>query len=106
MKKNIVSLIVDRINSFKRLKVENIFIFLENQDLTYTNKYVYRVISLLKRNGYIKVTSDKKKTNTNSNITLIKKIPANMTSYKLICLLKDKKNKKPKKFFNLFRLFS
>ncbi len=95
---NIVSFIIDELNFFKKLKVENIFAFLEDQNIEHTNEYVYEILSLLRRNGYIEVLSEKKNTNQNSTITLIKKIPKDINTRSLRNSLKEKRDRN---FLNL-----
>lgn len=104
-KSTLSSIVISSINTFKRLKIENVFAGLDCENVSYTEKYVYEFLALLQKNSYIKMTHQLKRASVDSTIQLLKNIPESMTINELKDLWREKKNRVDKQNQNLFKLF-
>ena len=104
-KSTLSSIVISSINTFKRLKIENVFAELDCENVSYTEKYVYEFLALLQKNSYIKMTHQLKRASVDSTIQFLKNIPESMTINELKDLWREKKNRVDKQNQNFFKLF-
>ena len=107
-KSTLTSIVISNINTFKRLKIENVFAELDCENVSYTEKYVYEFLALLQKNSYIKMTHQLKKASVDSTIQLLKNIPESMSINELKDLWKGKRervNEQNQSFFKFFCSF-